>query len=87
MHEFSLMVDLLRKILQIAHENGSKPVKKVTVQLGALAHITPEHFSEHFADATRGTLAEGAELNVIEMNDAQDPNAQDILLQSIEIVA
>ena len=36
---------------------------RVTVQLGALSHFTPEHFREHFEDATRGTLAEGADVD------------------------
>ncbi|WP_321390212.1 hydrogenase maturation nickel metallochaperone HypA [Emcibacter sp.] len=87
MHEFSLMADLLRKIEQLAKEANADKVVAVKVKLGALSHITPDHFREHFEDAIVGTAAEGAELDVEQCDDEQDPNAQDILLESIDIAA
>ena len=87
MHEFSLMADLLRKIQQLAKEAEVDQVVGVKVKLGALSHITPDHFREHFEEAIVGTVAEGAELDVEQCHDQNDPNAQDILLQSIEVAA
>lgn len=84
MHEFSLMADLIKKIESLA--NASRVVA-VKVKLGALSHITPEHFAEHFEEAIRGTVAEGARLHVEQMNDTNSPTAQDILLESIEVAA
>lgn len=87
MHEFSLMADLLRKIDQLAKDAGADKVTAVKVKLGALSHITPDHFCEHFEQAIVGTVAEGARLEVEQSEDEQAPNAQDILLESVDIAA
>jgi hydrogenase nickel incorporation protein HypA/HybF len=87
MHEFSLMADLLRKIQQLAKDAKADKVTGVKVKLGALSHITPDHFREHFEAAIVGTIAEGATLNVEQSDDQGDPNAQDILLESVDIAA
>lgn len=85
MHEFSLMADLMRKIEQVAADNNADRVTRVRVWLGALSHITPEHFREHFEDGTRGTVAEGAELEVETSDDETHPEAQQILLRSLDV--
>ncbi|WP_018144997.1 MULTISPECIES: hydrogenase maturation nickel metallochaperone HypA [unclassified Thioalkalivibrio] len=85
MHEFSLMADLMRKIEQVAADNDAERVTRVRVWLGALSHITPEHFREHFEDGTRGTVAEGAELEVETSDDEADPEAQQIVLRSVDV--
>ncbi|MBD3232475.1 MAG: hydrogenase maturation nickel metallochaperone HypA [candidate division Zixibacteria bacterium] len=85
MHEFSLLEDLLNKIKQIASENNSKQVVGVKIRIGALAHISAAHFREHFEHASSGTVAEGAELEITTSEDQEDPNAQDILLESVEL--
>ena len=46
--------------------------------------MTPAHFVEHFVDATRGTVAEGARCDV-EQIDPRDPLAQSIVLESVEL--
>lgn len=85
MHEFHLMADLLRKIEQVAREQGSDRVVSVDVWLGALSHISAGHFREHFVEGTLGTVAEGASLNVETSDDVENPDAQQILLKSIEV--
>jgi hydrogenase nickel incorporation protein HypA/HybF len=55
MHEFSLITDLMRKITAIACEQGASRISGVNVKLGALAHISAEHFEQAV-----GTAAEGA---------------------------
>jgi hydrogenase nickel incorporation protein HypA/HybF len=87
MHEFSLMADLFRKIDSISQDNEQAKILVVRVKLGALSHITPTHFSEHFNEFSNGTVAEGAMLEVIQLEDKQDPNAQDIILDSVELAA
>lgn len=87
MHEFSLMADLLRKIEQLAKANEAEKVTSVRVKLGALSHITPDHFREHFEEAIVGTVAEGAALEVKQCDDQGDPNAQDILLESVDVAS
>jgi hydrogenase nickel incorporation protein HypA/HybF len=85
MHESSLMADLMRKIEAVALENRAKKVLGVCVKLGALSHISPDHFREHFDVASRGTLAEGAQLKIETLADLNDPHAQEILLDSVEV--
>ncbi len=85
MHEQSLMKDLMSKIKKIAREQSADRVAAVTVRLGALSHISADHFKEHFIEAARGTSAEGAQLNVVVLEDMNDPLAQEIILDSIEI--
>jgi hydrogenase nickel incorporation protein HypA/HybF len=84
-HERALMDDLIRKIVDVAHENGGVRVTRVAVRLGALSHFTPAHFREHFADASRGTPAEGAEVAAVLEQDVQAPNATGVVLESVEV--
>lgn len=85
MHELSLLRDLLRKVDNVAREQGGERVISVRVRLGALAHISPEHLREHFAQATQGTVAQGATLHIEADPDIHAPHAQDLLLQSVEV--
>lgn len=85
MHEFSLIADLLRKIESLARSERADRVTCVRVRIGALAHISADHFREHFSDGVRGTRAEGARLEIEVSEDMNDPRAQDILLQSVDV--
>lgn len=85
MHEFSLIHDLMRKIESIAREHGGRRIVSVKVRLGALSHISPGHFREHFVQAAAGTVAAGARLDIEQHKDEADPRAQDILLESVEV--
>jgi len=85
MHERVLMDDLMREIDVRARAEGATRVTRVTVKLGALSHFTPGHFREHFEDASRGTLAEGAEIDAELLTDPTEPNAQGVVLESIDV--
>jgi len=85
MHEASLMLGLMRKIDQEARAQSAKRVIEVSVWLGALSHMTPGHFAEHFEHAASGTIAEGARLDVVTSDDIGDANAQDVLLKSLQV--
>ncbi len=85
MHEMTLLRDLLHKIEAIAEREDAERVVGVKVRIGALAHISGEHFREHFEEATVGHVAEGARLDVVELHDETDPLAQEIVLESIEV--
>lgn len=85
MHEMSLMRDLLRKVLEVSRAEGAKRVVSINMWLGALSHMSPAHFCEHFREAALGTVAEGAELRIEVSDDPGDPHAQDILFRGLEI--
>lgn len=85
MHEQSLMNDLMAKIEAIVKENNAQRAVSVDVWLGALSHMSPGHFTEHYNESSAGTIAEGAKLNITLSEDINDPNAQQILLRNIEV--
>ncbi|NOT01885.1 MAG: hydrogenase maturation nickel metallochaperone HypA [Phycisphaerales bacterium] len=85
MHDFSLMANLLEKIERLAQEQDAARVVGVNIRLGAMSHISSGHFREHFVNGTKGTKADGARLEIEVSEDTQDPNAQNILLKSIEV--
>lgn len=85
MHERSLMQDVMRRIEDVAVAEGAARVTRVDVRLGALSHLTPEHFREHFDDAARGTIAEGAAVHALSDDDPFAAGAADVVLESVEV--
>lgn len=85
MHELSLLTDLMRKVEAVACEQGARRVVAVHVTLGALSHLSPDHFREHFARISQGTVAEDARLEVEILADPVDPRAQEVILNHLEI--
>jgi hydrogenase nickel incorporation protein HypA/HybF len=85
MHEQRLMQDLVGHIVAIADAEGATRVTRVTVELGALSHFTPDHFREHYVDATRGTAAAGAAVDARLATDPTDARAQDVVLLDVEL--
>jgi len=79
------MDDLMRKIVATAQGEGARRVVSIRVRLGALSHFTPDHFREHFVDAARGTLAEGANVSAAQSGTPIDPDAQGVVLEEIEL--
>ena len=82
MHEKALMDDLMRKIE--AEASGAR-VTRIRVRLGALSHFTEAHFREHFEHASRGTIAEGAAVEAELRSDPTEPDAQGVVLESIDV--
>lgn len=85
MHEQSLMDDLMRKILQLAEAQHAKKITKIRVKLGALSHMSPEHFQEHFSISAQDTIAQDAKIEAEESQDIHDPHAMTVLLKSIDV--
>lgn len=85
MHEKALMDDLMRTIAAQAEAEGARRVTRIRVKLGALSHFTSDHFREHFEDAARGTLAEGADVEAELRTDPTEDNAQGVVLESIDV--
>ena len=81
MHERALMADVMREIEQVAAAEGATRVVRVRVRLGALSHFTPDHFREHFVDASRGTLAAGATVDA-RLDEAR---TSDVVIEEIEV--
>lgn len=84
MHELSLTSGLIRTIEALALEHRATKVVTVSVLLGALSNISEAHFRDHFTTAARGTIAETAILVVLVGDDIEHPNAQHVMLESVE---
>jgi hydrogenase nickel incorporation protein HypA/HybF len=84
-HEQHLTRDLVRKLEALAEAEGGARVIRIRVRLGALSHFTPEHFREHFEGAARGTRAEGAEIQAELSTDPGEPEAQGVVLETVEL--
>lgn len=76
---------MVRRLESIARDAGATRVTAVAVWLGALSPFSPEHFREHFDDEIRGTLVEGAKLEIERSQDIGHPNAQDVIMQSVDL--
>lgn len=89
MHEAGLARDLIRNAEDLAVAEGARRVTAITVRVGALANVTGEHLREHFAAEARGTMAEGAVVELVEgpagEGALRDPHSMDLLLVGIKV--
>jgi len=84
MHETGIVRDLVRRLENLARDAGATSVSRVDIWLGALSQFSPHHFREHFDDEARGTLAEGAALDIDMSDDPADANALHVMLRGAE---
>jgi len=63
----SLAEGVLQIVEDAAHEQQFARVKAVFIEIGQLSSVEPEAMRFCFDAVTRGTLAEGAQLEVIEV--------------------
>jgi hydrogenase nickel incorporation protein HypA/HybF len=85
MHETALVRDIVHRMADLARATGVRRVKGAKIWLGALSHLSAEHFREHFAIEARDTLAAGAVLEIEASDDPSDPHAQNIRLESVDL--
>lgn len=67
MHEMSLAESVLQMIEGMARSQDFKCVKAVWLEIGQLSCVEPDAFRFAFDAVTRGSVAEGARLEVVEM--------------------
>ncbi len=67
MHELSLCKGILRALADDARAQGYQRVKTVRLEVGALSGIRIEALRLNFQAAARGTLADRATLEVVEV--------------------
>ena len=64
MHEIGLMQRMVEVALERAAGAGARHVQRVTVRVGAESGVVPDVIMFAFDVATRGTIAEGAVLQI-----------------------
>lgn len=67
MHEMSLCESIIQVIEQSAGEQGFKQVKTVWLEIGQLSGVELDAMHFGFDAVTRGSMAEGARLEIIEL--------------------
>lgn len=67
MHEMSLAEGVLQILEDAAREQGFTSVKTVVLEIGRLSSVEPDAMRFCFDAVARGTLAEGAALEVIDL--------------------
>ena len=85
MHETAWLNDLVQAVASVARRDGARRVVGVTIRLGPSSVLSIEHIREGFADAARGTIAEGARLVITEAGAGAGPIERGEVLDSIEI--
>lgn len=66
MHELSLAGSVLRIIEDVARRERFNRVKSLRLQIGRLSAIEPEALRFSFEVVVRGSVAEGARLDIVE---------------------
>ncbi len=66
MHELSLCEGVLQILEDNARQQGFSRVRKVWLEIGALSGVDPEAMRFSFDAVTRGTLADDAELEIVD---------------------
>jgi hydrogenase nickel incorporation protein HypA/HybF len=64
MHEFSIINNLIKIILDIAEEEKLQRVTSITLRIGDLLHIVPETLVFAFDSVVKGTICDGAVLEL-----------------------
>jgi hydrogenase nickel incorporation protein HypA/HybF len=67
MHEMALAESVLQIIEDYSVRQGFARVKSVSLEIGALAGVEPEAMRFCFDAVTRGSIAQGAQLNIIDI--------------------
>ena len=64
-HEVGITQSILDIAIDNARREGAKHISSLTVEIGGLSGVIPEAVEFCFEAVTRGTMAEGASLNII----------------------
>lgn len=65
MHEMALTESIVEIVTEAARKEGFDRVRVVRLEVGALAHVEPEALRFCFDAVSRGTVAEGATLDIM----------------------
>ena len=67
MHELGLAQELVEQLEQIARREGARQVVLVRLEMGAMCGVDRDAFEFAFPEAARGSLVEGAALEITEI--------------------
>ena len=66
MHELSLCRSLIKQLEMQAQQQGFSRVHEIWLEVGPMSAVMPESLEFAFSACSRGTLADGATLHIVE---------------------
>jgi hydrogenase nickel incorporation protein HypA/HybF len=85
MHEARLVRDLVTEIDRVATEEHAGHVDTVTIEIGALSHVTADSLQGQFELLAHGSAAQDAHLAISRSTDRAAAHAHDVKLVSITV--
>ena len=64
MHELAIVEGILRTVIPAAEKNGAEKIEKIVLKIGELSGVVPSCVTEYFTVAAKGTMAEGASVEM-----------------------
>lgn len=64
MHELVIVEGILEAVIPAAREHGAGKITAINLKVGELSGVVASCVAEYFKPASRGTIAEGASLNI-----------------------
>ena len=62
MHELAITEGIIEAAVPAAQKGGAEKILEIRLRIGELSGVVPECILEYFEAASRGTIAEGAEV-------------------------
>jgi len=87
MHEESMLRDVIRKAEEVAGRERGARVTRVRLWVGARSHLGGPELRDRWAHAVAGTSLSGAEVDIETSSDEKDPNAERVILRSMDVDA
>src|SRR5208282_3088100 len=85
MHEEAMLHDVVRKATEVARREGATRVTRVRLWVGARSHLGGPELKDRWAHAVTGTALSGAEVEIETSSDRSDPNAENVILRSLDV--
>lgn len=67
MHEMSIAINVVEIAEETARKENAKKINEITLELGVLSGVIPDALEFCFESACKGTMAEGAKLDLIQL--------------------
>ncbi len=64
MHEYSVMSEIVRRVLETAEEAGAVSISAIDMEVGGMTFLAEDQMRTAYDSLVRGTMAEGSELRV-----------------------
>jgi len=85
MHEEAMLRDVIRNAEEVARREGPGRVTRVRLWVGASSHLGGPELEARWADAVRGTVLAGAQVEIELSEDPHHPHAGSIVMRSLDL--